>query len=252
MKTIREMFKAVAVFLLLAGGAFWAVPAPAHQSAPSRAGTRPAADVLARIGQGAGVTVLADSTITERVPLPATPATPENFEQQIAGVVKALPQGTSWVKLYLPAPAGDRSWNGDDVAALALAQVKLFGSGGAPAPGTVEILGQRLPMEKAREHITGLNLKPVYLVTNAGKRATAGVNAMPFAQMTPEQQQAYAREQAERLLAGDNATRQAFVREHLAIMGQLMRQMTPEQRQQMLPDADGVVFPVGEPGPGAH
>jgi hypothetical protein len=197
--------------------------------------------------------VVADSTVQERVPLPTAPATPENVERQIAEVVGALPKGTTWAKLYLPAPAGARAWTGDDVAAYALSQARLLGKIGAPTPaGSVEILGQVVPAEKGNEIITALNLKPVYLVTNPAARAAAaqtpaGVEAQ-WAQMTPEQRQQYAQAQAAQLASADNATRQGFMQQHMLIMSQLMRQLTPEQRQQMM-QGSGAVIRLRESGP---
>src|SRR5258708_27384400 len=47
--------------------------------------------------------VLADSTVQGRLALPVVPATPATVEQQIAEAVSALPAGTTWAKLYVPA-----------------------------------------------------------------------------------------------------------------------------------------------------
>jgi hypothetical protein len=239
--------------LLVAGaGAASSRAARAQQQEPAppgnaqRAGMRPVADVLSRIGQAVGVTIVADNTVAnERVPLPAAPTTPENFETQVAEVAKALPQGATWAKLYLPATS--RTQSGEDVAAYAMAQAKLFGSVGAAQAGTVEILGQRVPAEKAQEYITGLNLKPVYLVTNPRLRATAsqpaaGVadnNLQQWMQMTPEQRQQYAQAQASQLLNMDPTLRQQMMEQQRMIMRQMMRQMTPEQRQQMFQGRGG-------------
>ncbi len=113
--------------LLAAAGAgvFCAPLAAAQQANVSRAGTRPAGEVLARISKSAGVAIVADSTVTERIPLPATPATAGTVEQRIADVVKALPPARPGPSCTCPAPAAGRAWNGDDVAAYALAQAKL-------------------------------------------------------------------------------------------------------------------------------
>src|SRR3989442_11450898 len=94
--------------------AFAMLPAAAQQApAPAaRATTFPAGQVLVQIGQTAGVTVLADSTVQGRLALPAVPATAATVEQQIAEAVRALPGGATWAKLYLPAPANG-GWSGD-------------------------------------------------------------------------------------------------------------------------------------------
>ena len=236
----------VAVAASLAGSILMAYAAPAQDPAPpaSRVGTRPASDVLARIAQGAGVTVLADSTVAnERIPLPAEAATPANLEARIGEVVRALPQGTTWAKLYLPAPAGGRAWTGDDVAEYAFAQKRLFGQIGGAAAGTVEILGQRIPEDRAAAFITGLNLKPVYLVTNPSRRPTGTgttgmtqsltADAAKWAKMTPEEQQAYAKQQAQQVLNMDPALRRQVFEQQRSMMQAVIQQMTPEQRQQL-------------------
>jgi hypothetical protein len=255
MKT-RVNYAAAGVALIAAAGliALSANPVDAQQALASRAGTRAAADILAGIGKGAGVAVVADSTIKERIPLLSAPTTAENFEQQIAEVVEALPEGTTWAKLYLPSSPGGRAWNGDDVAAYAVAQAKLLGVIGSAPAGTVEVLGRRLPAEKAKEVISSLDLKPVYLVTNPKARAVApGSGVMTdldqWKQMTDEQRQQHAQQKAAQLLSMDNTGRQGFVQQHMMIMSQMMRQMTPEQRQQLF-EGTGIMIrtrgPEGE------
>lgn len=230
---------AVGIAVLALSGVTLASPTRAQNAAPSRAGVRTAADVLNRIGQAAGLTVLADVTVAaENAALPAVATTPENFEQQIADLVKTLPQGTTWVKLYLPAPQNGR-WNAEDVASYVAAQAKLFGTVGAATPGTVEILGQRVPAGQATEMVTALKLKPVYLVTNPARRAEAASSQGPagnvaqWGQMTPEQQQTFANQQAQQLLNMDPALRQQVFQQQRAVMRAMFRQMGPEQRRQM-------------------
>jgi hypothetical protein len=241
---------------LFGANLFPATPAAARQASASRAGTRPAADVLARIGQAAGVTVVADPTLAQRVPLPGTAATPQNVERQIAEVVKALPAGTTWAKLYLPAPPNNRSWSWDEVAGYVQAQAKLFGAVGPAPAGMAEILGQRVPAEKARDVIASLNLKPVYLVTSVNAHTVAAPSApgrggagdlSQWVQMTPEQQRQYAQQQASQILNMDPAMRQQAVLQQRMIFSQMMRQMTPEQRQQMF-DEMGVRAPLPDEG----
>lgn len=131
--------------------------------------TAPADDVLASIGKKAGLLVLAESSVgrerVRKVPVGES-ITAANVEQWIAWVVKQLPPGSNYAKLYLPPPPDGKSWKGDDVVAFALAQAKLYGPVGAIHPeGTFEILSQKLPKEKAKPVVDGLNLKPVYIVT---------------------------------------------------------------------------------------
>ncbi len=209
----------LALLAPLPGAGMPAAPPPAAQTAPaSRAGTRPVADILARIGQSAGVIAVADSSVAEeRMPLPDTAATPETAEQQIDALVKALPRGTTWAKLYLPAPAGGRPWTGDDVAAYAFAQAKLFGKVGAAPAGAVEILGRQVPAERAKELVAELGLKPVYLVTNPSKSATpsalrAGAPDQ-WQQMTRDQQRQHIQQRAAQVLNLHPAARMQVIQQ---------------------------------------
>jgi hypothetical protein len=188
------------------------------------------------------VTVLADSTIQGRLALPAVPATAATVEQQIAEAVKALPAGTTWAKLYVPAPANGR-WSGDAVADYARALAQMVGMVGRAAPaGTVEILGRTIPADKANEYITALNLRLVYLVTNprAQTPTTAGLGAASnWTQMTPAQRELYIQQQAQRVLALDPASRMQMLRglmENMEISPQqaliksVISQMTDDER----------------------
>src|SRR5579872_1853124 len=146
----------------------------------SQANTRPLREVLENLSRSAGVVALADSTLQgEHVLPPSGAATSENVEQQIKALARALPAGTTWVRLYLPAPADGR-WNADVVSQYALAQARLTGRriGGETSPGTIEILGQQVPEEKGREYVAGLHLKRVYLLTNPRLQAMGGAVAM--------------------------------------------------------------------------
>ena len=213
----------------------------ASPSARMANNARPASVILAEIGKAAGVTIVADSTVAAvRVAAPAGAATTDTVEQQIAGVVQALPRGTTWLKLYLPPPAQGRPWNGDDLAAYAKAQARLYGSvrrsstaaAAVAAPGTVEILGQKIPAEQARETITTLNLAPVYLVTNPALD-TAGEMG-DWSQMTLDQRRAAARQAAERILNMDPALRSQYLQQHMMTFETIMRQLPPDQHDDLL------------------
>jgi hypothetical protein len=120
-------------------------PATAAPNARNEAPKRSLSDVLSRISQAAGVTVVADSTLAdEKVSLPAEPTTQANFEAQVSALVASLPKGATWGKLYLPAPTG-RGYKGDDLSEYALAQAKLFGRVGDAPEGTVEVMGKAVP-----------------------------------------------------------------------------------------------------------
>lgn len=206
--------------------------AAANAAAPAR--QRSLQTVLDKISQAAGVQVVADSTVSQaQVTPPAEPTTPENFTRQIEAIVKTLPAGTTWAKLYLPAPASSRGYRGDDVAQYALAQARLFGNvGGATPAGTVEIMGQKIAADRAEAFIAGLNLKPVYLVTNPRGPGIA-MNDAQWTSMTPEQKRAYAEQQAQQFLAMDPNARNEFFQKNFMIFGQVMRMLPPDQRGMM-------------------
>src|SRR5262245_55429786 len=202
----RKLSVAMAAPALLAVLTTVAVRAQQTPAPAPGAGTRPAAEVLAQLGQSAGVVILADATVQGRLPVAEARATPESVEQQLSALVRGLPAGTTWVKLYVPAPANGR-WDVEVVGDYARAQARLVGAIGRPSPtGMVELMGRQVPTEKANEAIATLNLKLVYLVTDP--RAQVGPNvAAHWAQMTREQREAYAQQQAQRLLALDPASR---------------------------------------------
>ncbi len=221
-------------------------PAPATQSAEATLNgkkMRTLADVLALMSRSAGAEVVADATVSQAtVPMPAEKATPENVESQVAALAKALPRGTTWAKLYLPAPKSRAGFNGDDVAQYAQAQARLLGTVGAPTPaGTVEILGQRVPADQAETYIAGLNLKPVYLLTNPLQSRLANASAAPsqWNGMTPDQRRQYAQQQASQLAGMDPAQRDALLQQSFMIFNQAMRLLPPDQAKSVLQGAMG-------------
>ncbi len=210
-------------------------------AASGRVATRPVAEVLAQVGQSAGVIILADSTVQGRLPPPASPVTAENVEQQIAEYARALPAGTTWAKLYVPVPANGRR-DGNIVADFAHALARVVGTVGRDTPvGTVEILGRRLATDKANETIAALNLKLVYLLTNP-RAVSEGSIAANWSRMTPEQRELYAQQQSQRLLALDPASRVRMLRDMMlaremspqdAVMRAMMSQMSGSERIQL-------------------
>lgn len=232
---VKPLAAAVAVGALFVHGPARAQQAPA---AAQPAGS-PLSDVLARVSQVAGIRVVADSSVaTQRVLPPNMNAvTPDTLETQLAEIVGALPRGTQWARVYLPATANSRNWTGDAVADYVYAQSKLFGAVGAATPaGTVEIMGQRVAADQARTLITALNLRPVYLITNPARRPVPGASGDPsqWGSMSPEQQQQYAQQQAQQLLNMDPTARTAMLQQQLSVLGSMMQQMTPEQRREMM------------------
>jgi hypothetical protein len=231
-----------------------AAAAAAQDASAPRSGTRPLADVLARLSRGAGVAVVAESALAGRVPLPAAPSTPENVEQQLVEIVRALPEGTIWRKLYLPQLEG-RALRGDDVAEYAAAQAKLFGTRDNVPAGTVEVLGQRLAAAEAADVIARLKLRPVYLISNPSRppATAAGVGFVnvgvdEWMRMTPAQREAAAQQQAANLMAADPGVRQQMLMQQAMVIRSMLQNMTPDQRQQMFRGMQQ--FFQGLPGPG--
>jgi len=207
--------------------------------------------VLVSMSRSLGVTILADSSVArEMVTPPTEETTKENFAAQIETMLKELPRGTSWAKLYLPAPTGSKGYNADSVAEYALAQAKLFGNVGAETPaGTIEVLGQKVGADKSESVTVALNLKPVYLISNPRARANPEGN---FAAMSADQQQEYAQREAQKIMNLDPAARAEYLRKMMnqpsperAVMGALFQNMSPEQRREFFQGMGG-----GNGGPG--
>src|SRR5688572_20607777 len=126
-----------------------------------------ASDVAAVLTKQTSIGVYLESRVAkEKVLWPVTsqPVTSETLQAEIERLVKALPKGADWGKLYLPPPPPGKAWKGDEVLAYARAQAQLYGRVGTLEEGTVEILSQKLLPEKSKEVIAALNLKPVYII----------------------------------------------------------------------------------------
>ncbi len=231
-----------------------AAPVAPPASAAADASKRQLDATLSQISKGAGVTVVTNATLAKTlVTPPAEAATPANFESQIAELVKTLPRGTTWARLMLPASPNARGYSGDAVAEYALAQSKLFGAVGGAAPaGTIEVLGKNVGADKAETVASALDLKPVYIIMNP-KQMQAGMDSSDWAKMTPEQQKAAADQQARQILNMDPAARQQYMgnmmQQQRAVMGSLMQNMTPEQRNQFFQTMRGAMG-GGAGGPG--
>ncbi|MBC8137830.1 MAG: hypothetical protein H8F28_18275 [Fibrella sp.] len=233
----RISLLAFAIFAVTDGVAFAQETGVAPETKPARAEKVPmrtVREVLKRIeeGAGVGVRIVADSTIlTEKVPLPTEATTPANFEAQIAAVVDALPKGTAWAKLYLPA-AEARAYKGDDLTDYALAQSKLFGKVGNAPEGSVEVLGKVLAADKAQAVIEALNLKPIHLLTNTVAKAVSSGDSAIWAKMTQEDKEAFAKKEAAKMIALGPQNLANQFGQQAAVMGQMFTMMTPEQRDQ--------------------
>jgi hypothetical protein len=224
MKPMKQQVPYLSAFAAL----LLAAPLPAQQ-APAQDGTvhtRPAPEVLAQIGQSAGVIVLTDATVFARLPVPAMAATPDTVDAQLTAMVRSLPAGTTMAKLYVPAPSNGR-WSAEAVGEYARALARLVGTVGREAPaGMVEILGRPVPKEKASEYAAALNLKLVYLVTNTHAATPADATAN-WSRLAPAQRDAYIHQQAQRIMSLDPASR-------IGVLRGLMMNREPTPQDELL------------------
>lgn len=106
----------------------------------------------------------------------------EKLEEHIKELIKSLPRGGGWAKLYLPPAPKGKVWKPDEVVEFARAQARLFGIVGAVEPETVEIFSQKLPPDKAKGVIEALGMKPVYVIT-LGRGTFEGVWQSTYGEM---------------------------------------------------------------------
>jgi hypothetical protein len=167
---------------LLGGAALAQSAPPAKQVASAGKSVR---EIVAALGKSSGVAVLIDSSLLgEKTTFKDTEATPETLEAALDKLVKTLPTGTAWAKVYLPEPPAGKKYTGDAVAQFILAQATLFGKAGASEPGKIELLGKALPTEQLQPLIADLKLKPYYVLRNSQRpKFVAGTPGMGAAVM---------------------------------------------------------------------
>jgi uncharacterized protein YmfQ (DUF2313 family) len=214
-------------------------PPPAAPITDTRTG-RPLRSVAGEMGRLAGAIVLADSSVSAApVLMPGGATTADNLPAQLDALVRLLPPGTVWGKVYLPVTGSGSSLDADAVSQYIVGQARLFGTVGAAPAGKVEIMGQRLTPDQAAPVIAALNLKPVYLITNPRAAPTSAIGAN-FAQMSPAERAQYAQQQAQAILSGgDPGAAQQYLQEQAEVMRALMQQLTPDQRQQLMAQIRG-------------
>jgi len=199
---------------------------------------QPLTAVVSTMSRDAGAIVLADSSVRRQVVMPPAQAvTADTLSAAIDALVKTLPTGTTWARVYLPVGPGQKL-DPDAVSDYVFDQARLFGGvGAATTLGTVEIMGQKVPEDKATAVIAALNLKPVYLITNPRLRAAAARSPAPgaasgWAQMSADERRLVVQQQAQALLAMDPAAWQGYFQQELALVQEVFNRLTPEQKQQ--------------------
>jgi hypothetical protein len=228
------MKRKLGVALLLApclcvGGVALAQGAPAS-SQPGK--TKPLSYVLTTIKRDCGASVVTTTALAgTQVKPPKEAVTAETLEASLTELVKSMPPGTIWAKLMLPLPAGGRQFRGDDLVDYALAQSRLYPGIGSSQPGIVEVLGQKLPAEKADAVVAALGLKPVYVLCNPNKVASGG----DFDSLSDDQKKNLVDKQVHKLLSlppEQQAQELGQMFQQAAmVFGNLIQNMSPEQRR---------------------
>ncbi len=171
----RALISSVALLSLAMATTAPAQPPTTDAPAATRkTGQKSVRSVVQAMTDATGITVLADSTIATALVLPPDgETTATNLEDRLDRLVKRLPAGTKWARVLLPALENGKRYSADAVTQFVRAQAGLFGKSGESKPGTVEILGRKLAEADAQEYIKGLNLVPVYILSNLSAPARA-------------------------------------------------------------------------------
>ena len=165
--------------LLTLGTAPIALAQDAPKSAAKQPAAKPLSSVVLALGKTYGQTILLDTPLTmEKTTFVAkTDSSEATLEETLTNLVKTLPAGAAWAKVYLPEPPPGKKYTGDAVAGYVMAQATLFGKAGESKPGKIELLGKQFPDAEAEPMVAGLKLKPYY-VLSAPNRRLAGAGAL--------------------------------------------------------------------------
>jgi hypothetical protein len=145
-----------------------------EKSTATRTRNVPLTTLLRQMSEESGVTVLGDSTVGSLTAPPLKEATTrENLETQLQALMRTLPAGTEWAKIYLPIPEQGKKYQPDAITQLIRSQINLFGKPSMLPKGTVEIQGKRMSEKDAEAYIKGLNLAPYYVISNRNSTASA-------------------------------------------------------------------------------
>ena len=150
-------------------------PPPAKQPAP-----KSLRDVVQTLGKTFGQTILLDSSLAAEKTSFAAPRTEETLEETLSKLVKTLPGGAAWAKVYLPEPPAGKKYTGDAVAGYVMAQAALFGKAGETKPGKIELLGKQVPDAEAEPMVAGLKLKPYYVLSAPTRRLAGAASPGPL------------------------------------------------------------------------
>ena len=165
--------------LLTLGSAPLALAQGAPPAAKQAAAAKPLSSVVLGLGKTFGQTILLDTPLSlEKTTFaPKTGESDATLEETLTKLVKTLPSGAAWAKVYLPEPPPGKKYTGDAVAGYVMAQAALFGKAGESKPGKIELLGKQLPDAEAEPMVAGLKLVPYYILS-APTRRLAGAGAL--------------------------------------------------------------------------
>lgn len=166
-------------YTLLASALLLAPTLASAQQAPATERARPEREVavsvlIRQLGTDSGQNVLVDSSLAAlKAPALAKATTKDNLEEQLDALVRKLPDGAAWAKLYLPKPQEGKRYAADNLSRYALAQASLFGGKvGISKPGMVEVMGRLMTQAEANPLIEKLELAPYYIVSNPRRSMT--------------------------------------------------------------------------------
>jgi hypothetical protein len=169
--------------------------------------------LLGKLPKSVGANVYSDtSTGNTKVDVAGIDLASTSIEDLLDSIVKKLPKGTVWVKVYVP-KADSKRLNGDTLAAFVFSQSNLFGKVGEIKKGFTEILGQQIPDEQAADFIKTLNLSPYYVIFRPG-----------YVDRTEELTGAEREALIERLVARPDL-RAKYAAEHGKVMGEVIKKL---------------------------
>ena len=163
-------------YALLASALLLAPTLASAQQAPATERQRPEREVavsviVRQLGTDSGQNVLVDSSLAAlKAPALTKATTKDNLEEQLDALVRKLPDGAAWAKLYLPKPQEGKRYAADNLSRYALAQASLFGGKvGSSKPGMVEVMGRLMPQAEATPLVQKLDLQAFYILSNPRK-----------------------------------------------------------------------------------
>jgi hypothetical protein len=174
--------------------------------------------LLGKLPKAVGGNIYADtSSGNAKVDVQGIDLATSSAEDLLDALVKKLPKGTVWVKVFVPKTDAKRM-NGDSLAAFVFAQSNLIGKVGEIKKGYTEILGQQIPDDQAADLLKTLNLSPCYVIFRPG-----------YVDRTEELTGAEREALIERLVARPDL-RAKYAAEHGKVMGEVIKKLLKDKQ----------------------